>query len=307
MLHQYPGDREGATKAYKKCLDLDPTNTAAKNELQRLEFEMSQRSAAFSSMGAKASAKGNAASEQAPLALQVLLLFGQAFAIFSTVQFLLSTDPMQSRFVFLRVAMATMATFVIEALVRHGSPSVSTLKNMYKAVRGTATQQDVKGIFDFAMDENTHLIFYASLLFSAAPAMILLIPVMPIVLVSFAKRGKTVVSTRIPALNNVLAPQFDRILSSEPLFKRTSANAEVVILLILIFEIFTPRRNLMFLLLFVQLLRVRFLVNANSRDAWKTFEGYSDGLFLHAKSPAFVHNAYNKLKAFAQSYAIPKK
>ena len=45
------GDREGAVKAYKKCLDLDSSNTAAKNELQRLEFEISQRSAAFSSFG----------------------------------------------------------------------------------------------------------------------------------------------------------------------------------------------------------------------------------------------------------------
>jgi len=28
----------------------------------------------------------------------------------------------------------------------------------------------------------------------------------------------------------------------------------------------------------MQLLRVRFLVNANSRAAWKTFEGYTDGV-----------------------------
>jgi len=301
------GDRDGAEKAYRKCLDLDPNNAAAKAELQRLEFEMSQRSAAFSNMGAKASAKGNAASAQAPLALQVLLVLGQAFAMFSTLQFIVSTDPTQSRFVFLRVAMATMGTFVIEALVRHGSPGMSTLMNMYKAMRGTATQQDVKGIFDFAMDENTHLIFYASLLFSAVPAMILLIPVMPGVLLSFAKRCKILVATRVPALAAVLSPQLDRITSSEAWLKRTSANAEVVILAILIFEIFTPRRNLLFLILYVQLLRVRFLVNANTREAWKTFEGYADSLFLHAKSPAVVQTSYTRFKAFAQSYAIPKK
>ena len=67
------GDHEGALKAYKRCVELDAANASAKTEIQRLEWEMSQRSAAFSSMGARARASGDAASAKAPMALQALL------------------------------------------------------------------------------------------------------------------------------------------------------------------------------------------------------------------------------------------
>jgi len=304
------GDADGAIKAYKRCLDLDPANAAATGELQRLQHDQSQRSAAFSNMGAKASAQGNAASSQAPLAMQILLLLGQLGAIVSTLQFVVSTDPTQGRFVFGRVAMASIFAFILEGLVRHGTPNIGTAKNLYKAVRGTASQQDVQGIFSFAMDENTHMIFYCSLLFSTMPALILLFPVMPLVLISFAKRAKVcreIVVSRISAVSSVLGPQLEKIIAMESSMQRTSSNSEVIILLVLIFEIFTPRRNLMLLVLFIQLLRVRFLVNANSRAAWITFEGYVDGVLLHAKSPGVVQRAYTKFKGFVQSYAIPKK
>ena len=156
------------------------------------------------------------------------------------------------------------------------------------------------------MDGNTHMVFYCSLLFSSMPALILLFPVLPIVLVSLARRVKLLLSS-LPSLFAPLGAQCDRIISTEPTLQRTSANSEVVILIILIFELFTPRRNLMLLILFSQMMRVRFLVNANSRAAWKTLEGYMDAVLLHTRSPSVVKAAYDKTKALFQSYAIPKK
>ena len=300
------GDTEGALRAYKRCLELDAANVAAKQEIARLEWEISHRSAAFSSAGAQATAQATAAGNKAPKALQALLLLLQLGAMVSAVQFLASTDPAQGRHAFGRVAMATMCSFIIEALVRHGLPGVGTVRNIYKAVRGQATQQDVQGIFNFAMDGNTHMVFYCSLLFSSMPALILLFPVLPIVLVSLARRVKLLLSS-LPALFGPLGAQCDRIISTEPTLQRTSANSEVVILIILIFELFTPRRNLMLLILFSQMMRVRFLVNANSRAAWKTLEGYMDAVLLHTRSPSVVKAAYDKTKALFQSYAIPKK
>ena len=251
-------DVEGALKAYKRCIELDPSNSAAKIEIQRLETlqasssaAQASRSAAFSTFGARASATGRASSNKAPLVMQLVLMLAQLFALVSTVQFLVASDPAQSRFMYGRVVMGCMFSFVMEALICHGTPGIGTVKNVYKAVRGTATQDDVQGIFNFAMDENTHLVFYCSLLFSTMPGILLLFPIMPIVFVSFGKRTKAVVSN-VGVLSSSVTPLCDRIIAKEAQMQQTSANSEILILIIVIFELFTPRRNVFLLILLVQ-------------------------------------------------------
>jgi hypothetical protein len=77
------------------------------------------------------------------------------------------------------------------------------------------------------------------------------------------------------------------------------SNAEVLIFFALILELFTSRRNILLLILYGQLLRVRYIVNADSKTAWNTVTLRADSVFLHAYSPSLVKIAYNKAKSLA--------
>ena len=77
------------------------------------------------------------------------------------------------------------------------------------------------------------------------------------------------------------------------------SNAEVLIFFALILELFTSRRNILLLILYGQLLRVRYIVNADSKLAWNIVASRTDSVFLHANSPSVVKIAYNKVKSFA--------
>jgi hypothetical protein len=77
------------------------------------------------------------------------------------------------------------------------------------------------------------------------------------------------------------------------------SNAEVLIFFALILELFTSRRNILLLILYGQLLRVRYIVNADSRTAWNSVASRADGVFLHANSPSLVKAAYQRVKTFA--------
>ena len=75
-----------------------------------------------------------------------------------------------------------------------------------------------------------------------------------------------------------------------------TSNAEVAIFFALILELFTSRRNILLLILYGQLLRVRYIVNPDSRAAWDAVGARTDTLFLHPRCPTLIKSAYSKIK-----------
>mmetsp|Transcript_44217 Transcript_44217/g.117933 ORF Transcript_44217/g.117933 Transcript_44217/m.117933 type:complete len:291 (-) Transcript_44217:1145-2017(-) len=234
--------------------------------------------------------------------VELVLLLAQLFSIISGVMFIFITNPYESRIVFQRCIFSALLTLLGTAVVMHGLPSLSTAKKLWRAFRNKATQQEMKQIANFAMDNNTHSIFYCSLILSSAPSHLLLIPLFLEVVVSLCRRV-LVLAARAPSWASSFKGGFtslaDRVLARDTDIRRMIGNAEVFIFFALILQLFTSSRNILLLILYGQLLRVRYIVNADCKAAWNTVAQRADGVFLHARCPGPIRSLYNRIKSFA--------
>ncbi len=166
---------DGAIQAYKKALSLDSTNEAAKKELTRLESEKDRRtpsrSGGWSSEDRQSSTKSSDSSSRKWWALNIILLAAQIFSIVHAVMVVFITNHYESKNAFGRAILAALFSFTGQAILSYGFPSFSTGKKLWKAFRGKASPAEIKDIANFAMDNNTHNIFYCSLTLSAAPSL----------------------------------------------------------------------------------------------------------------------------------------
>lgn len=80
---------------------------------------------------------------------------------------------------------------------------------------------------------------------------------------------------------------------------------EVGVFFILIFQLITPQRNFILIILYGQLLRVRFLVSDDSKVAWGNIATRADSVFLNARCPGIVQTGYNKVKTFVHGLGHP--
>ena len=100
-----------------------------------------------------------------------MLLAAQIFSVAHAIMVVFITNPYESKNAFGRSILAALFSFVGQAVVTYGFPSFGTLKQLWKAFRQQASQAELKGIANFAMDSNTHNIFYCSLTLSSAPSL----------------------------------------------------------------------------------------------------------------------------------------
>jgi hypothetical protein len=169
------GDFDGAIAAYKKAHSLDTSNDSARKEVERLEAEVRSRRQTWSS-GASQSAnlpRNNfqTASHGSGLVVNLVMLGAQIFSLFNAILVIFLTDRFESKNAFGRSILAALFCFLGQAVLAYGLPSIGTAKKLWKAFRGNSSQAEMKSIADFAMDNNTHLIFYCSLTLSAAPSL----------------------------------------------------------------------------------------------------------------------------------------
>jgi hypothetical protein len=161
----------GAIQAYKKVLSLDSSNEAAKRELARLESESKKTPSRSEDHGRQSSTKSSDASSRKWWILNIVLLLAQIFSIVHAVMVVFITNHYESKNAFGRAILAALFSFTGQALLNYGFPSFSTGKKLWKAFRGKASPAEIKDIANFAMDNNTHNIFYCSLTLSAAPSL----------------------------------------------------------------------------------------------------------------------------------------
>ncbi|OQR93695.1 hypothetical protein THRCLA_08369 [Thraustotheca clavata] len=74
------------------------------------------------------------------------------------------------------------------------------------------------------------------------------------------------------------------------------ANLDVGIGLCLILELFTPARNFMLLLIYWQLLRIRYMVSPQLKNAFGQLDQTLTALVYHPRCPTAIATGYNKLK-----------
>jgi len=324
------GDYAGAAQAYKKCLEKDPNNPC-KSDLAAVEALISRGSGASSSSSAghtsstrptASSAPSSSSSHYAPppfpgagasssssikghKVAQLLVVIVQAAAIGCALAFVAIPDRALGRVFFQRAVFGAMAGFLLHAVLVHGAPGIGLFKTMYRAIRGTADQSELRGISAVAVDLNTHNAFYCSLLLSSAPSFMLLIPVGLHSLTSLAAKATTLVSG-VPAVKAVASPVLGMVTTRNAQLLAWAAQAELTIFFVTIAQLLTPSRNLILVVLYGQLLRVRYLVSADSKTAWANLCRRTDGIFLHARSPSVVQGLYNKVKGWVTGLGNPQ-
>jgi len=318
------GDYAGAAQAYKKCLEKD-ANNPCKADLERVEAILARGGGGGGGHGSSSRPSatrptpsatyapppfpGGGASSSSPIkghkAMQLLIVVVQMAAIGCAVAFGMIPDRALGRVFFQRVVVAALAGFVLHAVLVHGLPGLGLIKTMYRALRGTAEHSELQGISRVAMDLNTHNAFYCSLLMSSAPSLILLIPVILHSAVSLASKMTALVADMGP-LKAIAAPILGQITSRNAQITAWAAQSEVTIFFVTIAQLLTPSRNFILVILYGQLLRVRYLVSADSKTAWGNLCSRTDGIFLHARSPTIVQGAYNKLKGYVVGLGNPQ-
>ena len=155
-------------------ISLDGSNEAAKKELQRIESEVgrSQAKASSSWSGASyTSSSSTSRNRKHGLVADSVLLVAQLFSFVHALMFVFITNHYESKNAFGRSILASLFSFIGQAVLSYGLPSIGTFMQLWRAFRGKASQAEVKGIANFAMDNNTHNIFYCSLTLSAAPSL----------------------------------------------------------------------------------------------------------------------------------------
>ncbi|CAK4652300.1 hypothetical protein LEN26_016802 [Aphanomyces euteiches] len=84
------------------------------------------------------------------------------------------------------------------------------------------------------------------------------------------------------------------------------ASVEVAIGLSLIFELLTPARNFMLLLVYWQLLRIRYMISPQLKNAFADLDRAIATLVYHRRCPSIVATGYAKLKdMMAKAVAMP--
>jgi len=305
------GDYTRAAEAYRRVVTMDPDNSVAKAELAELDALLKGTSGARPAAASRPSASSAAAGFRPPPPtpqtagpkwLQGMLLVLQIAAVGHAIGFVASSATYQGKFLFGRTALLAAFAFFIEMMYRH-RPSTKAVFNVYKAMRGTATQSEVKGIADVAMDETTHRLFYTTLLFSASPGILMLVPIMPLMLANAATNVKRL-SASLPFAAVVVRP-LEKLIAMEPRIKAIAAQSELVVFVSMVLALFTPHRNFLTLILLGQLLRVRFLVAPDSQTAWSNLAARADALFLNPRSPGVVQSAYTRVKTMLVNFGTP--
>jgi hypothetical protein len=74
---------------------------------------------------------------------------------------------------------------------------------------------------------------------------------------------------------------------------------------VLVMQLVTSQRNLILIILYAQLLRVRFLVSSDSRLAWDNVAARTDAVFLNARCPGIIQTGYNKVRGWVYNMGHP--
>ncbi|RLN62231.1 hypothetical protein BBP00_00004912 [Phytophthora kernoviae] len=88
---------------------------------------------------------------------------------------------------------------------------------------------------------------------------------------------------------------------------QVAANIEVVIGVALILELLTPSRNFLLLMLYWQVLRVRYMISPQLQEAFRILHMTILTVVNHPRCPAVLASVYGKIHTFAAKMADPQQ
>lgn len=301
-----------ASRAYKDGLALEASNAALLDGLRSVE----QRLAAPSRVptGATRSTPPTAGSATTLRAF----LAADKTAAFQCFQFSLRSVLLLAFVLFwVPVAVpapAAFSAFFQVALFNHASYLVFT-HGVPKWQAAYAQR--------LVLDPSTQALFFCLVFWVSAPYALAMVPVLLIELVHWSAYVAGLLhvlqlTSVASAAGKAIAPLAGAIIS-DPSFKtlppasqwaklyhrmpQTAANVEVAIGLALVLELLTPARNFLLTLLYWQLLRVRYMINPQLQEAFRTLNAAALRLVHHPRCPALVTRGYAKLQGWASSMA----
>ncbi|TMW60948.1 hypothetical protein Poli38472_000990 [Pythium oligandrum] len=292
-----------ALRAYKDGLTIEPSNAALQEGLRSVQARMS---AAATPPAATVSNKS----------LREFVA-GSKAASFQTFQFLLCTllllnfvlywvpfgIPSGAAFsMFFKIALFNSLSYL---MFTHGVPKL----------QATYAQRLV-------MDPTTQSLFYCLVFWVSAPYGLAMVPVFLIEMVHFFSYLSnilivlkldnsplvTLITTKalLPLTATIISdPSFPNLPTQSKWAKlyhrmpQVTANIEVAIGISIVFELLTPARNFLLVLLYWQLLRVRYMISPPLQEAFRHLNASILSLTSHPRCPAVVGQLYAKASKFA--------
>lgn len=312
-----------AYRAYKDGLALDSGNAALLDSLRSVELKMaappggtsSRPSASYSAP--PPAARPAASGSSAPAKTLKSLVARDKAAMFQSFQFLL-------RCVMLTLFVSYWLPVLVPAYVAYATFFKLALFNYASYLLFTHGRPQWQAAYAqrLMLDPTIQALFFSLIFWVSPPYSLALVPIALIETVHwFAYLNSllqvlglsnnavvTLVTTKAlhPVVATVISDPTWPSLSSQSkwakLYHRipqVAANIEVGIGIALIMELLTPARNFLLVVLYWQLLRVRYMISPQLQESFRLLNASILSLVHHPRCPAIVRTGYSKIQAMA--------
>eukprot|EP00735_Rhodelphis_limneticus_P001220 TRINITY_DN117_c0_g1::TRINITY_DN117_c0_g1_i1::g.14195::m.14195 TRINITY_DN117_c0_g1::TRINITY_DN117_c0_g1_i1::g.14195 ORF type:complete len:351 (+),score=38.47,sp/Q54ME7/TMM33_DICDI/24.77/4e-12,UPF0121/PF03661.8/2.3e-19,Pex14_N/PF04695.8/0.022,DUF912/PF06024.7/0.071,SSP160/PF06933.6/0.99,Syntaphilin/PF15290.1/1.9,RAP1/PF07218.6/4.8 TRINITY_DN117_c0_g1_i1:56-1054(+) len=148
------------------------------------------------------------------------------------------------------------------------------------------------------MNANTQYILLAATFTQGAPFLMALMPLCVAAFFNSVGFCSHVLQLIRPDMYQKLAPQFAKINSYQPAALKWNASMETLLFVYLVLQLFSPTRNMLQLVLYAQLSRLRYHTDAYAHQAWAEFAQKLDMVFYHRLCPSVVGTLWTKTKNY---------
>eukprot|EP00294_Goniomonas_avonlea_P010796 CAMPEP_0114553820 /NCGR_PEP_ID=MMETSP0114-20121206/7872_1 /TAXON_ID=31324 /ORGANISM="Goniomonas sp, Strain m" /LENGTH=394 /DNA_ID=CAMNT_0001738809 /DNA_START=35 /DNA_END=1219 /DNA_ORIENTATION=+ len=301
------GNFDAAVKAYKRGYSLDPSDQMKKNVefAESKKNEPRQRPSAFRPTSGGSFGAATPGLSGAALILGFVQLIAHIFIVVNAFLSLLPGDGSSAWHAYKQAMLVSLISLIIGLVRAHGIPNLGTFKKVWRTLRHQ--QGGDQTMFNFLTDQQLHYILYTSLFITSAPSFIFLVPVLTLTVYSICNFLTQFFNKNMPAIGSKLTPVFRQVTSRGADISRLNANTELIIFFFLIFQLFSPSRNLLLIILYAHaFLRIRYMSSEDSKAAWGKVKASSDRVFNHPSCPPQVTGLYTKLVGFVHGLGNPQ-
>ncbi|KAE8904434.1 hypothetical protein PF005_g6849 [Phytophthora fragariae] len=300
-----------AYRAYKDGLSHEASNAGLLEGLRAVEAKLATQKPGTST------ASSSSGSAPAPAANLKSFLLGDKRRMFQLYQFVLRSLMLLCFCNFWLPALlssyAAYANFFKLALVNHAS---------YLAFTHGAPKWNAAYAQRLLLDPAAQVFFFCLVFWVSAPHGMALLPVFLLEMVHLFTYLQSLLqvlgladSTPVTLVTSKALVPLTALIISDPSFPalatrakwaklytrmpQVAANIDVAIGVALILEMLTPARNFLLLVLYWQVLRVRYMISPQLQEAFRALHTTILTVVHHPRCPAMVGAAYGKIHAFA--------
>ncbi|KAE9030477.1 hypothetical protein PR003_g10113 [Phytophthora rubi] len=300
-----------AYRAYKDGLSHEASNAGLLEGLRAVEAKLATQKPGTST------ASSSSGSAPAPAANLKSFLLGDKRRMFQLYQFVLRSLMLLCFCNFWLPALlssyAAYANFFKLALVNHAS---------YLAFTHGAPKWNAAYAQRLLLDPAAQVFFFCLVFWVSAPHGMALLPVFLLEMVHLFTYLQSLLqvlgladSTPVTLVTSKALVPLTALIISDPSFPalttrakwaklytrmpQVAANIDVAIGVALILEMLTPARNFLLLVLYWQVLRVRYMISPQLQEAFRALHTTILTVVHHPRCPAMVGAAYLKIHAFA--------